>query len=227
MPVDLADALVVVLALAGAALLLGLVAYVVLRALLERAANRAADEIGRVLAGLSAETARRRARAPGAASPSARAGGGALAREGPPLRRVTRLETYAAAEGISPDQARREFADSIERLARLMDAAIRLPVIGPVGLDPLLSLVPVAGDLLAAAIGVSLVARSIRYGVPPEIVARMLANLLVDVLLGAVPVAGDLADVWFRANMRNVELLRQHLASEDDQVIEGTATRVT
>lgn len=227
MPVELADALLVVLALVGAAVLLGLVAYFALRALFERAAHRAADELGRVLGGIWAEAVRRHWRAPGAASSSARAGGGASTRGRPPLGRVTRLETYAAAEGISPDRARREFADSIERLARLMDAAIRLPVIGPVGLDPLLSLVPVAGDLLAAAIGVSLVARSIRYGVPPEIVARMLANLLVDVLLGAVPVAGDLADVWFRANMRNVELLRQHLASEDDQVIEGTATRVT
>jgi hypothetical protein len=141
------------------------------------------------------------------------------------IGRVSRLGAYAAAEGMSEEQARREFADSIERTARLMDAAIKLPVIGGVGLDALLGLVPVAGDVLSAAISVSLIARSLKYGVPPEIIARMLANVLLDMMIGAVPVAGDMADMWFRANMRNVNILREYLAQEAGDIIDVTAVR--
>jgi hypothetical protein len=118
---------------------------------------------------------------------------------------------YVRADEISDLGARQDFADRIERLARLMDTAIRLPVIGRVGLDALLGLFPVVGDVSSAAIGLSLVARSLKYGLPRELIARMLANVLVDVLLGAVPVVGDLADIWYKANMRNVALLREYL----------------
>jgi hypothetical protein len=187
------------LAIVGA---IGVAAYVVLRQMFERASNRVADHFGDLVGHYAARAA---------TTPIGQRGyAGARAAVG----RVTRLNAYAAAEGMSEDQARREFAESIERTARLMDAAITLPVIGGVGLDFVLGLVPVAGDLLSGAISASLIARSLKYGVPPEIIARMLTNVLLDMLIGAVPVAGDVADVWFRANLRNVNLLREYLAQE-------------
>lgn len=195
---------VAVLAVAG---------YVVLRRLFERSAHRVADEIGRVLAdasGLAATRASRRG--PGAAT-----GGG----------RFTNLGAYAAAHGMSEDAARREFAESIERLARIMDGAVKIPIIGPVGLDALLGLFPIAGDATSAMVSVLLIGRSIKYGVPPEIIAKMLGNVLFDFLIGALPVAGDLADMWFRANLRNVALLREYLAEQSSNTIDVTATRVS
>jgi hypothetical protein len=195
------------LLIAGA---IGVAAYFVLRRVFERMSNRVADHIGDLVGDYAARAAR---------TPAGQHG---YSRARAAVGRVTRLNAYAASQGLTEDQARREFAESIERTARLMDAAVKLPVIGGVGLDAVLGLVPVAGDVLSAAISVSLIARSLRYGVPPEIIARMLTNVLLDMMLGAVPVAGDLADMWFRANLRNVNLLRDYLAQEAGDVIDVT-----
>lgn len=193
----------------------GVVGFVVLRRVFERASHRAADEMGRILAELSGRaTATPLGRRTGAAAQAAASA-------------FTNFGAYAAAEGISEDAARREFADSIERIARIMDNAVKVPIIGRVGLDAVLGLFPVAGDATSAAVSVLLIARSIKYGIPREIIARMLANVLIDFLMGAIPVAGDLADIWFRANSRNVALLREYLGDEARNTIEVTATRVS
>ncbi|MGH9313368.1 MAG: DUF4112 domain-containing protein [Vicinamibacterales bacterium] len=99
----------------------------------------------------------------------------------------------------------------LERLSKLLDNAIRLPIVGGVGLDALLGLVPVAGDATSAAIGVTLIYRAVRLGAPRDVVARMVANVCVDLALGALPIVGDAADVFFRANQKNMQLLREHL----------------
>jgi hypothetical protein len=183
--------------------------YFVLRRLFERAAHRVADDIGDALAELSNRAAATRFGQRTASATKA-------------ARRFTRLEAYAAAGGMSDETARREFTESIERIARNMDSAVRLPIVGPVGLDAALGLFPVAGDAASAAVSVLLIARSLRYGVPNEIIARMLGNVLVDVMLGAVPVVGDMADMLFRANERNVSLLKAYLASEVRETIAVT-----
>ena len=193
----------------------GLGGYVVLRRMFERASHRAADEMGRILTELSG----RAAGTPLGGRSGAAAQAAAAA--------FTNFGAYAAAEGISEDAARREFAESIERIARIMDEAVRIPIIGRVGLDALLGLFPVAGDATSAAVSVLLIARSIKYGIPREIIARMFANVLLDLLIGAIPVAGDLADIWFRANSRNVALLREYLGQDARNTIEVTATRVS
>jgi Domain of unknown function (DUF4112) len=199
------------LALAG----LGVAAYFILRRMFDRAADRVSDHIGRVLAELVTKAA--------VTPVGRRTAAGARAATG----RWTHMGAYAAAEGISEEQARRQFAQSIERTARLMDSAITLPIVGPVGLDALLGLFPVAGDALSAAVSVSLIARSIRYGVPNEIIARMLGNVLIDMLLGAVPLVGDVGDILFRANLRNVALLREYLGDEARNTIDVTPIRST
>jgi hypothetical protein len=188
----------------------GIAVYYVLRRLFERASARIADHIGRVLAELAGRAATTRVgRSSGSAARAA-------------TRGFTHLGAYAAAEGISEEEARRQFARSIERTARLMDAWVNLPVVGPVGLDALLGLFPVVGDTVAAAISISLIARSLKYGVPDDIIARMLGNVLFDLLLGAIPGVGDVADMWFRSNLRNLELLREYLGDEVRDTIDVT-----
>jgi hypothetical protein len=97
-------------------------------------------------------------------------------------------------------------------LSRLLDSAVEVPVLGTrVGLDALLGLVPVAGDLLSAALGLYLVALARELGASRWLQARMIGNLALDAALGVVPVAGDLADVWFKAHLRNLRLLQKEL----------------
>src|SRR5262245_41715981 len=105
---------------------------------------------------------------------------------------LTRLGSYARAAGIDLNEADKRLGTHIDKLARLMDSAVRLPLIGPVGLDALLGLVPVVGDLAGSAISLVLVARSLRYGPPAALLSRMLANVLTDLILGAIPLVGVL-----------------------------------
>lgn len=123
----------------------------------------------------------------------------------------TRLANYAHATGIPLDEADRFFGAHIDRLARLMDSAITLPIVGKVGLDAGLSLVPVVGGLAGTAVSLTLIARTLRYGPPAGLVSKMLANVVVDLILGSIPFVGFLADIWFKANDRNADLMRAFL----------------
>jgi hypothetical protein len=77
-------------------------------------------------------------------------------------------------------------------------------------LDPIIGLVlPEAGDLLTATVGLYIVAAGIRKGLPAVVIARMLLNLGIDMAIGAVPALGDLLDFAFKANRRNVRMLEE------------------
>ena len=212
---SLSDFLGVAVILLVAVAAVGVTGYLVLRRLFDHASDRVANQMGRVLA-----QAANRAATTKVGQQTERAARAAAGR-------FTHFGEYAAAQGVSEDEARREFARSIERTARIMDSAVDLPLIGPVGLDALLGLFPVAGDTVAAAVSVSLIARSLKYGIPREIIAQMLGNVLFDLLMGAVPVVGDVADMWFRSNSRNVALLREYLETDARNTIDVTPTRVT
>jgi hypothetical protein len=125
----------------------------------------------------------------------------------------TRLARFAQARGMSIDEATRYFGIHIDRLAKLMDSAITLPIIGRVGLDAVLDLIPVFGNFAGAAVSLTLIARTLQYGPPPSLVSKMLSNVLVDVILGGIPLVGPLADIWFRANEKNAQLMRDFLNS--------------
>jgi hypothetical protein len=99
-----------------------------------------------------------------------------------------------------------------EFVATLLDDAVELPVVGGVGLDPLLGLLPVAGDTVAAAMGLYIVLEAFLAGVSRRTLARMLVNVGLDWAVGSVPVVGDLFDAWFGANRRNVELFAASLS---------------
>lgn len=99
--------------------------------------------------------------------------------------------------------------------ARLLDDAVRVPGTNVrVGLDPLLGLLPVSGDVVGAALSLYVVFESARLGVSRGTLMRMLANVAVDLLAGSVPVLGDAFDVVWRANRRNLDLALSDLGVE-------------
>jgi hypothetical protein len=125
----------------------------------------------------------------------------------------TRLARFAQARGIGIDEAQQIFGIQIDRLAKIMDSAVTLPIIGRVGLDAVLDVIPVFGNFAGAAVSLTLIARTLQYGPPPSLVSQMLSNVLVDVLLGGIPLIGPLADIWWKANDRNAALMREFLDS--------------
>jgi hypothetical protein len=103
----------------------------------------------------------------------------------------------------------------LDRFAHMSDSAYRIPIIGRrIGLDGLVGLVPGIGDGVTALAALYPVIEAWRLGVPKALLLRMLANIGTDSVLGAVPIAGDLFDFAFKANRRNVALLRRHLGRE-------------
>src|SRR5437868_2222719 len=100
----------------------------------------------------------------------------------------------------------------LEALAKLLDVAFILPGTNiRYGIDGLIGLIPVIGDLITTAISFWLVREARALGAPWHVTSRMLANVALDGVGGVVPIAGDAFDVMFRANMRNVRLLRRWL----------------
>ncbi len=101
----------------------------------------------------------------------------------------------------------------VGRLVRLWDEAVRIPGLGwRVGLDPLVGLVPGAGDLVGLLVSLGPVVVAVRLGANGAVVARMLLNVMIDAVVGAVPILGDVFDVAWRANRRNLNLLKRWLA---------------
>ena len=97
------------------------------------------------------------------------------------------------------------------RVADLLDSRFRIPGTNiRFGLDPILSLIPGVGDLASPAFAVALLAQAIYQGVPRVIMLRMLTNALLDAVIGAVPLVGAVGDLFYRANLRNLELLERH-----------------
>lgn len=98
----------------------------------------------------------------------------------------------------------------IDRLEHLLEGAIRIPGLGTrIGADALIGLVPGVGDTAMAAMGLYLVWEARNLGASRWLLARMLANVGVDLAVGSVPVAGDVFDVFFRSNSRNLKLIRR------------------
>jgi hypothetical protein len=100
----------------------------------------------------------------------------------------------------------------IDSVARLMDAQFRLPVIGTrIGLDGLVGLVPGVGDAVVFLPSVWMIQRGWHHGARRRTLARMMGNSGIDLLIGAIPLVGDLFDIGYKANLRNAALLRRDL----------------
>ncbi len=112
---------------------------------------------------------------------------------------LSRAERFGAAE-------RR-----IGRVTHALDELVRVPGTSiRVGLDPVVGLIPVVGDAVAAGVAIWVIAEASRFGIPRVVLGRMVVNLIVDLGLGAIPLLGDLYDVVLRSNTRNLELFRRH-----------------
>ena len=100
----------------------------------------------------------------------------------------------------------------IDALANLLDTAILIPGTSiRFGLDAVIGLVPGIGDAITTLLSLYIVNEARALGAPPLLIARMLANVALDGIVGAVPLVGDAFDVAWRANRRNMQLLRDHL----------------
>lgn len=98
-------------------------------------------------------------------------------------------------------------------LARVLDSAVGIPGTPlRIGLDAILGLIPGGGDVAGAALSGYIVLAAARRGASRAVIARMLLNVLLDTTIGAIPVLGDLFDVAYKSNMKNVALLERHAA---------------
>lgn len=124
--------------------------------------------------------------------------------------RVTRLPPGSGGRGREGDLA------EMEVLAWLLDNSIPIPIIGRrIGLDAIVGFVPGLGDLLSGGLGVFVVIRGAMLGLPRIVLARMMANVAIDFVVGVVPVLGDAFDLWFKSNQRNVALAKRYIAQPD------------
>jgi hypothetical protein len=104
----------------------------------------------------------------------------------------------------------------IGRVTHALDELIAVPGTPVrVGLDPIIGLIPVVGDAVAGIVGAWIIGEAARFGVPRLVLGRMVVNLVVDLVIGAIPLLGDLYDVVFRSNSRNLELFRRHALEPD------------
>ena len=102
----------------------------------------------------------------------------------------------------------------VERLVWWLDSAFRIPgTRWRIGLDGLIGLIPGIGDAVSAAMGAVVIAYAAVIGVRGTVIARMIRNLVIDTIVGAVPLLGDIFDVFWKSNRRNLDLLRRELGA--------------
>jgi hypothetical protein len=111
-------------------------------------------------------------------------------------------------------------------LARLMDTALRIPGTRfSFGADSVIGLVPGIGDFAGAAISLYIVNEARRLGVPNEKLFKMLINIGFDAAAGSVPLVGDLFDVYFKSNRRNLDLVLEHFGLDHSDLDRNRPTR--
>lgn len=118
-----------------------------------------------------------------------------------------------------PPQSSRQLTDTklstlkrVRRLSYVMDDAIRIPGTRfSIGLDPIIGLVPGAGDFIGTLLSAYIVLEAARLGLPRGALIQMASNILFETVVGTVPVVGDLVDVTWKANRKNIALLEEHL----------------
>ncbi|HEY9596784.1 MAG TPA: DUF4112 domain-containing protein [Cyanophyceae cyanobacterium] len=118
-----------------------------------------------------------------------------------------------------PPQSSRQLSDPklsrlkrVRRLSYILDDAIRIPGTRySIGLDPIIGLVPGAGDFIGTLLSAYIVVEAARMGLPRGALIQMVSNILFETVIGTVPVVGDLVDVTWKANHKNIDLLEEHL----------------
>ncbi|MEE4206241.1 MAG: DUF4112 domain-containing protein [Erythrobacter sp.] len=127
---------------------------------------------------------------------------------------------FSLPSGSDPASVRQR----VEAMEFLLERSFRIPGVNvPIGLDGLVGLVPVLGDVVTTALGAYVVWEARNLGLSKWQLTRMGANVAFDAMLGLVPLVGDAADFFFRSNTRNLRILRRHLDKHypETRVIEG------
>lgn len=105
----------------------------------------------------------------------------------------------------------------LRRISRVLDNAIAIPGTKiSFGLDPILGLLPGGGDTITGGLSAYIVIEAARMGIPRKVLGQMVVNILLDSFAGTIPVLGDLFDVGWKSNVKNIQLLERHL-----DIVEG------
>jgi hypothetical protein len=109
-----------------------------------------------------------------------------------------------------------------QKMANLTDSKLRIPIIGiRVGLDFLVGLIPVVGDLIMVGVSLSIVAMAKSIQVPRPLRIMMLRNIGIDFLLGLIPFVGDVVDLFYKSNQKNVRIMEKWWVSQNHQKIQA------
>lgn len=147
------------------------------------------------------------------------------------MRELQKREGVEGGRGILARSSKVEVEESLDQLALWMDGMFRIPGVGwRFGLDALVGLIPGVGDTATTLVSLYILGAAVRYRVPKVTLLRMALNLGIDYVAGSVPLVGDLFDAWWKANQKNVTLLREratvsaseaHAASASDWLFLG------
>lgn len=119
-------------------------------------------------------------------------------------------------EGSSRAERFRSAEARIQRVTHVMDELVPIPGTGQrFGVDPLIGLIPVVGDVVAAVVGGWVIMEAARFGVPRIALVRMVVNFSVDLLIGLIPIIGDVFDIVSRSNSANLAIFRRHALDPD------------
>ena len=113
----------------------------------------------------------------------------------------------------------------IRKLSRLMDTAIGIP--GNkfrIGLDPIIGLIPGAGDIISTGFSAYIIYLATRFGIPSQDLQRMILNIGLEAVVGTLPLVGDLFDAYYKSNIRNLAILEQHLQATEPEIEELAST---
>lgn len=133
---------------------------------------------------------------------------------------AARPMTFSMPTGTDPASIRAR----VEAMEMLLERSFRIPGVNvPIGLDGLIGLIPVLGDVITTALGAYIVWEARNLGLSKWHLTRMGANVAFDTLVGLVPLVGDAADLMFRSNTRNLRIIKKHLDKHhpETRVIEG------
>ncbi|NJN31321.1 MAG: DUF4112 domain-containing protein [Synechococcales cyanobacterium RM1_1_8] len=126
------------------------------------------------------------------------------------------------------DSSRIRNLSRIRSISRIMDSALRIPGTRfRVGIDPIIGLIPGAGDIVATAISAYLIVLAARFRLPWPMLRHMIFNVGLEAVVGAIPLFGDLFDAYYKSNLRNLRLLEAHLESSDQLLLEAAGTEET
>ncbi|ACM57513.1 DUF4112 domain-containing protein [Halorubrum lacusprofundi] len=125
-----------------------------------------------------------------------------------------------------PKSVDRAAVKRIQLVAYVLDEGIRVPGIGyRIGIDPVLGILPGAGDVLSGGVSLYIVVESARLGVSYTTLLRMIANISLDVAVGTIPIVGDAFDIVWKANKRNFKLVLEDLTTDYDRSTRSSGER--